>query len=449
MVGNDSRDDAAVVDLGDGRGLISTTDFFMPIVDDAFDFGRIAAANALSDIYAMGGTPLVAIAILGWPVDKLPPEVAGRVISGGRAACAEAGITLAGGHSIDNPEPIFGLAVNGLVPLDRLQRNDAGQPGDLLWLTKPLGLGLLTTAEKRGKLLPADQGRAASVMKQLNTVGPRLAAIPGVHALTDITGFGLGGHLSEVCGKELGATLAFEDLPRVTDLTHYLEQRTLPGGTRRNASSYANWVRDLTPTQEALLFDPQTSGGLLVAAAPTAAQEVGAKDFLGARAAEGHTIVLHQPAGKDSAKALRASDLPEADRAVLEAMLWWRARNKLKAARVVRTGLTDLGAEAFTDAMVRYASDMPKLWQMLRGAVEGEGAGGLVARGRLVAAGLLGLARAGEVDREHVRLRLAARLEGVGEPSVMAGARLGGEPARLTGQCRLLSVEQLLAGGRQ
>ncbi len=276
LVGNDSRDDAAVVDLGDGRGLISTTDFFMPIVDDPFDFGRIAAANALSDVYAMGGTPLVAIAILGWPASKLPPGLAGRVIAGGRATCAEAGIAVAGGHSIDNPEPIFGLAVNGLVPLDRLRRNNGGQAGDLLWLTKPLGLGMLTTAEKRGKLLATDHGVAARVMKQLNTAGTALGGLAGVHALTDVTGFGLGGHLSEVCGSALGAELDFDALPTVTDLAHYLEQGTVPGGTRRNAASYASWVEGLTADQEALLFDPQTSGGLLVAADAEARDEVAA-----------------------------------------------------------------------------------------------------------------------------------------------------------------------------
>jgi len=273
-VGNDTRDDAAVVDLGDGRGLVSTTDFFMPIVDDAFDFGRIAAANALSDVYAMGGTPLVAIAILGWPVDKLPPQVANRVIAGGRATCAQAGITLAGGHSIDNPEPVFGLAVNGLVPLAHLQRNAGGRAGDLLWLTKPLGLGMLTTAEKRGKLVDADRGRATQVMTALNSVGPALAGLTGVHALTDVTGFGLAGHLSEMCGDALGAAVEFDALPRVTDLQPYLDAGTIPGGTRRNAASYASWVSDLSPTEQALLFDPQTSGGLLIAAAPDARDAV-------------------------------------------------------------------------------------------------------------------------------------------------------------------------------
>jgi selenide,water dikinase len=224
----------------------------------------------------MGGTPLVAIAILGWPIAKLPAKVAGRVIAGARAICAEAGIVLAGGHSIDNPEPVFGLAVNGLVHLDRLCRNDSGRDGDLLWLTKPLGLGMLTTAEKRGLLLDHDKGRATQVMVQLNRVGAALSAIDGVHALTDVTGFGLIGHLTEMCaGVGLGATLHFDALPTVTDLAPYLAAKTIPGGTRRNAQSYASWVDGLTEDQEALLFDPQTSGGLVVAAAASSAEEVG------------------------------------------------------------------------------------------------------------------------------------------------------------------------------
>ena len=264
-----------MVDLGDGRGLVTTTDFFMPIVDDAFDFGRIAAANAISDVYAMGGTPTVAIAILGWPVGKLPEEVAGQVVAGGRALCGEAGIVLAGGHSIDNPEPLFGLAVSGLVQLDQLKTNAGGQAGDLLWLTKPLGLGLLTTAEKRGKLLDADQGLATRVMVGLNKVGAALAAEPAVHAITDVTGFGLVGHLSEIClAAGLGAELDWASIPRITDLTHYLAEGTVPGGTRRNAASYAELSSGLTDEQITLLFDPQTSGGLLVAAASEAAERV-------------------------------------------------------------------------------------------------------------------------------------------------------------------------------
>ncbi len=282
-----------MVDLGDGRGLVTTTDFFMPIVDDPFDFGRIAAANAISDVYAMGGTPAVAIAILGWPIGKLPEDVAGRVVAGGRAVCRDAGIVLAGGHSIDNPEPLFGLAVNGLVQLDQLKTNAGGRPGDLLWLTKPLGLGLLTTAEKRGKLLERDKGLATRVMVALNKVGVALAPEPAVHAVTDVTGFGLVGHLSEIClAAGVGAELDWGAVPRITDLTHYLAEGTVPGGTRRNAASYAELAAGLSEEQTNLLFDPQTSGGLLVAAAPDAADRVRA--ILAAAGLEAHAEPVGQ-----------------------------------------------------------------------------------------------------------------------------------------------------------
>ena len=199
LVGNDTKDDAAVVDLGDGTGIISTTDFFMPIVDDPHTFGRIAAANAISDIYAMGGTPLVAIAIFGWPIDKLSEDVAGQVLEGGRSICEEAGIPLAGGHSIDCPEPIFGLAVTGRVPLEQLQKNAAAQPGDVLFFTKPLGVGIVTTTQKRGNVDPDHLAAAVKSMQTLNAIGADLAAMPGVHAMTDVTGFGLMGHLLEMC----------------------------------------------------------------------------------------------------------------------------------------------------------------------------------------------------------------------------------------------------------
>ncbi|MBI3258376.1 MAG: selenide, water dikinase SelD, partial [Ignavibacteriae bacterium] len=194
LVGNNSRDDAAVYDLGNGTALISTTDFFMPIVDDPYEFGRIASANAISDVYAMGGKPVMAIAILGWTIDKLPPEVAQRVIEGSRFVCAEAGIPLAGGHSIDSPEPIFGLAVNGLVNIKNLKQNNTAKEGNLLFLTKPLGVGILTTAEKRGILRESEYGLAAKQMMKLNTIGELLGGITGVTALTDVTGFGLLGH---------------------------------------------------------------------------------------------------------------------------------------------------------------------------------------------------------------------------------------------------------------
>ncbi|MFA5419396.1 MAG: selenide, water dikinase SelD, partial [Bacteroidales bacterium] len=191
LVGNDSRDDAAVYDLGDGTAIISTTDFFLPIVDDPFAFGKIAAVNAISDVYAMGGTPLLAIAILGWPVDKIPPEIASQVMEGGRSACKEAGIMLAGGHSIDNPEPVFGLAVTGRIDISKLKKNNSAKPGSKLYLTKPLGVGILSTAQKQGVLKEEHQFIARDSMMILNKVGARLADIEGVNAMTDVTGFGL------------------------------------------------------------------------------------------------------------------------------------------------------------------------------------------------------------------------------------------------------------------
>ncbi|MDN6450354.1 MAG: selenide, water dikinase SelD, partial [Enterobacterales bacterium] len=219
LVGNETRDDAAVYDIGNGVGIISTTDFFMPIVDDPFDFGRIAATNAISDIYAMGGKPIMAIAILGWPVDKLAPEIAQQVIEGGRFVCQQAGISLAGGHSIDAPEPIFGLAVTGMVSTDRVKKNSAAQAGCKLYLTKPLGIGVLTTAEKKSKLRPEHQGVATETMCQLNKPGADFADIAGVTAMTDVTGFGLLGHLSEICqGSGLQATVWFDQIPKLPDV---------------------------------------------------------------------------------------------------------------------------------------------------------------------------------------------------------------------------------------
>ena len=199
LVGNSTKDDAAVYDLGDGSGIISTTDFFMPIVDDPFEFGRIAAANAISDIYAMGGIPMMAIAILGWPVDILGADIAQKVLDGGRYACKDAGIHLAGGHSIDTQEPIFGLAVTGRVKLDNLKQNSTAKSGDSLFLTKPIGVGILTTGEKQGKLEPQHTRLAVETMMQLNSVGAVLGKLPGVSAMTDVTGFGLLGHLLEIC----------------------------------------------------------------------------------------------------------------------------------------------------------------------------------------------------------------------------------------------------------
>ena len=266
LVGNDKRDDAAVLDLGNGTALISTTDFFMPIVDDAYDFGRIASANAISDVYAMGGKPVLAIAILGWPIDKLLPEVAQKVLEGSRAVCAEAGITLAGGHSIDCPEPVFGLSVNGMVSIANLKQNSTATPGCRLYLTKPLGVGVLSTAQKRGLLLPEDAAIALLSMTTLNKPGEIFGRLSYVTALTDVTGFGLLGHLSEMCeGSGLSAVIEFNKVPKITSLPYYLDKQCYPGGTQRNWASYGKKISPLTDEQKYILADPQTSGGLLVA----------------------------------------------------------------------------------------------------------------------------------------------------------------------------------------
>lgn len=270
LVGNQERDDAAVVDLGDGTAIISTTDFFMPIVDDAFDFGRIASVNAISDIYAMGGTPLMAIAVLGWPINAIPPEVAREVIAGGRQACQDAGIPLAGGHSIDSPEPIFGLAVTGRVPVSQLKKNGGAQVGDVLFLTKPLGVGILSTAQKKGKLRPADQLLARDSMIKLNKIGAQFATLDYVHAMTDVTGFGLLGHLREMMeASRTSAQIQFDQVPLLdADAIHYyLKEGCIPGGTKRNFASYGDKIAPLTDIQQHILCDPQTSGGLLLSVA--------------------------------------------------------------------------------------------------------------------------------------------------------------------------------------
>ncbi len=266
LVGNSSRDDAAVYDLGNGTAIISTTDFFMPIVDDPFTFGKIAATNAISDVYAMGGKPLLAISIFGWPIDKLSPDIGREVIEGGRAACAEAGISLAGGHSIDSPEPIFGLAVTGIVPIDQLKRNDTATEGCHLLLTKPLGVGALTTAQKQGKLQAEHLQLAPDYMMQMNKIGADLAAMPGVQALTDVTGFGLLGHLTEMCeGSGLSAEIVYDKVPVIPEALPYIAMGCVPGGTHRNWDSYGHHVALRDENDKLLLCDPQTSGGLLVA----------------------------------------------------------------------------------------------------------------------------------------------------------------------------------------
>ena len=269
LVGNSSKDDAAAYDIGNGQVILSTTDFFMPIADDPFDFGRIAATNAISDIYAMGGKPIMAIAILGWPVNILPPEVAQRVIDGGRQACADAGIMLAGGHSIDSPEPIFGLAVTGIVSKEQLKQNNTATAGCKLYLTKPLGVGILTTAQKQKKLLPEHEFLARDVMCQMNKIGAEVAHLAGVEAITDVTGFGLMGHLLEVCeGSGVNAVLYEQQIPVLAPVRDYIAQGCLPGGTTRNFESYGEKLARLTDEQRALFCDPQTSGGLLIAVQP-------------------------------------------------------------------------------------------------------------------------------------------------------------------------------------
>jgi selenide,water dikinase len=283
LVGNHSKDDAAVYDMGNGTAIISTTDFFMPVVDDPFEFGRIAGANAISDVYAMGGTPLLAIAILGWPVNKLSPSIAKKVIEGGKTICAEAGIPLAGGHSIDSPEPIFGLAVNGIVDIDNIKQNNTANAGNLFYLTKPLGVGILTTAEKKGLLNPEDSGIAAKQMMQLNKAGEALGKLKAVTAMTDVTGFGLLGHLTEMAeGSNLSAVIPDISLIPfiINDLEFYIRRQCVPGGTQRNWDSYghkisiSNTVEEKSEMVKCILADPQTSGGLLIAVDPGAVKEV-------------------------------------------------------------------------------------------------------------------------------------------------------------------------------
>ncbi len=283
LVGNASKDDAAAFDLGNGTSVLSTTDFFMPIVDDPFTFGRIAATNALSDVYAMGGRPLMAISIFGWPVKKLSDDIARQVIEGGRAVCDDAGIPLAGGHSIDSPEPIFGLAVTGLVENAHLKRNDGAEAGCELFLTKPLGIGILTTAQKQGKIAPCDIEPAIEAMTTLNKIGAEISRLEGVTAITDVTGFGLLGHLVEMCeGSGIGARVRFADVPLLPKVEHYLAMGCVPGGTRRNFESYGHKIAPMDATRQDILCDAQTSGGLLCAVRSDAVE-----DFLALTASAG------------------------------------------------------------------------------------------------------------------------------------------------------------------
>ncbi|MDA8383647.1 MAG: selenide, water dikinase SelD [Betaproteobacteria bacterium] len=268
LVGTETSDDAAVYRLNESQAVVATTDFFMPIVDDPFDFGRIAATNALSDVYAMGARPILALAIVGMPVDKLPVSTIRSILAGGEAVCEQAGIPLAGGHSIDAPEPIYGLVALGVVHPDRVKRNDQARAGDVLILGKGLGVGILSAALKKGALEPAGYGEMVASTTQLNTPGGELAAMSGVHGMTDVTGFGLLGHLLELCrGSRLGAEIEFASLPLLPIAADLARQGFAPGAIERNWASYGQDVvlpEDLPSWQRKLLCDPQTSGGLLV-----------------------------------------------------------------------------------------------------------------------------------------------------------------------------------------
>src|SRR5229473_1045072 len=278
LVGTETADDAAVYRLNDEQALVATTDFFTPIVDDPYDFGRIAATNAISDIYAMGGTPIMALAIVGMPLEKLPVSVIRRILEGGESVCAAAGIPIAGGHSIDTLEPIYGLVALGLVHPDKVKRNSSAKAGDVLILGKPLGVGILSAALKKGKLSAPGYKQMVEITTQLNTPGTALAEMEDVHALTDVTGFGLAGHLLEICrGSKLGAEIRFDDLPVLPDALEWVKEGTATGASDRNWKGYGHEVRMPAGSPEwkrKLVSDPQTSGGLLVACAPTAEKRV-------------------------------------------------------------------------------------------------------------------------------------------------------------------------------
>lgn len=269
LVGNESSDDAAVYRINDTQAIVATTDFFTPIVDDPYDFGRIAATNAISDIYAMGAQPFLALGLLGMPVGKLPVETIQRIVAGGHSVCEAVGIPIGGGHSIDSTEPIYGLVVLGLVHPDKVKRNDRAQDGDALILGKALGVGILSAALKKGELSEKAYQQMLGTATQLNTPGVALADLPGVHALTDVTGFGLLGHLLEICrGSRLAAEISFGQLPVLSAARHLLEQGYATGASDRNWSSYERDVRlpaGVPDWHRKLLTDPQTSGGLLVA----------------------------------------------------------------------------------------------------------------------------------------------------------------------------------------
>jgi len=278
LVGTETADDAAIYRLNDEQALVATTDFFTPIVDDPFDFGRIAATNAISDIYAMGGRPILALAIVGMPLEKLPIAAIRRILEGGESVCAAAGIPIAGGHSIDTLEPIYGLVALGLVHPQKVKRNSSAKPGDVLVLGKPLGIGILSAALKKGKLSEGGYRAMLDWTTRLNTPGEALAELPGVHALTDVTGFGLAGHLLEICrGSNLAAEVRFGSIPVIPEALDWAKQGVATGASDRNWNGYGAEVDLPAGAPEwmtKLLTDPQTSGGLLVSCAPDAVQPV-------------------------------------------------------------------------------------------------------------------------------------------------------------------------------
>ena len=278
LVGIETSDDAAVYRLNDEQALVATTDFFMPIVDDPYDFGRIAATNAISDVYAMGGTPIMALALVAMPVNQLSVEVIGKIIQGGEAVCTEAGIPIAGGHTIDSVEPIYGLVVMGLVHPDKVKRNAGARPGDTLILGKPLGVGILSAALKKNALDAAGYRAMIDNTTKLNKPGKSLSAMAGVHALTDVTGFGLLGHSLELArGAAMTVQLDLGKIPLLPGVEELAGQGFITGASARNWAGYGHDVvlpADITPVQQALLTDPQTSGGLLVACDASSADEV-------------------------------------------------------------------------------------------------------------------------------------------------------------------------------
>ena len=293
LVGTETADDAAVYQLNDTQALVATTDFFTPIVDDPYDFGRIAATNAISDIYAMGAKPIFALALVGMPLDKLPLEVIGRILAGGESVCAEVGIPIAGGHSIDVLEPIYGLVALGIVHPEKIKKNSTARPGDVLVLGKPLGVGILSAALKKGKLSAAGYAAMIASTTKLNTPGIALADMPAVHALTDVTGFGLAGHLLEMCrGSKLSAEVDFSSIPVLEEALSWVQQGVATGASDRNWKGYGEDVSlpaGAPEWQRKLLTDPQTSGGLLVACAPEAEKAVLA-EFLQHGLAQAKTI---------------------------------------------------------------------------------------------------------------------------------------------------------------